>query len=662
MKTSDNKHGNGHTVCTASGNQMVCHISRSQDNTQLPDIDYDKIIDEKAEHVFEVMSRRSAPDELEMIRKAFEFARRAHADQKRKTGKPYILHPIAVASIAAEELLLDANPVIAAFLHDVVEDTPYTIEDIRNEFGDDVAFLVSVVTKKKKVVYQFSKQVDNYRQMLDSVQYDVRALLVKLADRLHNMRTLSSMRPDKQMKIAGETDYFYAPLANRLGLYNVKTELENLSMRFRCQHEYEEIDSLIKRDEEAQHTRLGVFCDEIRATLKAAGIEARVYTEYRKPYSVWRKMKKYGDDFNHLKYRHFTEIVFPDKADVSEKDMALKIYSVLTDRFKEKPGGIVNYIDSPKENGYQSFHVKLLADFGRWQEVHISSERMIRHSKMGCMADGTGQKPGDTSECWLDKFRRVLREIADQGSDGENFIEKVVASFYNDDIMTFTPKGKPVVLPQKSTVLDFAYEVDHRLGENAKYARINGFLSSIKAPLRRGDVVEIFTDPESHPLPDWKEAVVSYKARKAINDYLESLPRAAFSRCHHCDPIPGEDVVGFRSEDGDITLHKRDCPEAISLASQYGDSIVSVNFEASDMLYPVTMVVKAVDRYHLFIDLVDCITNTLHLTMNSFNTATTDSIVTCTISFAVHSYDELQTVMSHIAAIEGVDEVKRNEE
>lgn len=623
------------------------------------DTDYDKIIEERANHVFDVMSQRTSPGEMEMLHKAFELAREAHAPQKRKTGEPYILHPIAVASIAAEELMLDTNPVIAAFLHDVVEDTPYTIDDIRERFGEDVAFLVSVVTKKKKKVYTDSKQVDNYRQMLDSVQYDVRALLVKLADRLHNMRTLSSMRPDKQMKIAGETDYFYAPLANRLGLYNVKTELENLSMRFRCQHEYEEIESLIRRDEQAQSQRLKVFRNEIRDTLRKAGIEACIYTDYRRPYSVWRKMHKYGDDFNHLKYRHYTEIVFPDTYGISEKDMALKIYSVLTDRFKEKPGGIVNYIDSPKENGYQSFHVKLLADFGRWQEVHISSERMIRHSRLGCMADQEGDKGGAARSCWIDKFRDVLRDIASQGKDGTNFIEKVVASFYNDDIMTFTPKGRPVVLPQKSTVLDFAFEVKPELGEHAKYARINGFLSSVKAPLRRGDVVEIFTDPECHPLPDWREAVVSYKARQAISEYLASLPAPEFHRCEHCDPIAGEDVVGFRDADGEITIHKRDCPTAVSLASQFGDSIVSVDFEACDKLYPVTIVVKAVDRYHLFIDLVECITNTLHLTMSSFNTDTTDSIVTCTISFGVHSYSELETVISHISAIEGVDEVKR---
>ncbi len=619
--------------------------------------DYDKIIEQRAQHVFDVMSTRVSSDEVALIRKAFELARKAHASQKRKTGEPYILHPIAVATIAAEELALSSHMVMAAFLHDVVEDTDYTIDDISREFGDDVAFLVNVVTKQKKDKYVDSLQVDNFRQMLNSVQFDIRALLVKLADRLHNMRTLSSMRPDKQMKIAGETDYFYAPLANRLGFYNVKTELENLSFRFRCPHEYDELTTLIARDEAAQRERLKIFTDNIKSTLAEAGLDADVYVEYRKPYSIWRKMHKFGDDFNHLKYRHFTDVVFHCPKGVSEKDMALKYYAVLTDRFKEKPGGITNYIDSPKENGYQSFHVKLLADFGRWQEVHISSDRMLRDSQLGCVAE----RSEDNIQRWIEKFRNILRDLAAQedGDGSGNFIENVVTSFYNDDIMTFTPKGRPVILPQKATVLDFAYEVDSTLGEKAKYARINGFLASVKAQLRRGDVVEIFCDEGSHPLPDWLDSVITYKAKKEITAYLDSLPAPPFKRCHDCSPIPGEEVIGFREPDGSITVHKRDCATAIKLASQWGDSIVSVDYVPDGTLYPVEITIKAVDRYHLFIDLVECISNQLNLAIDAINTSTSDSISTINISFAVHSFDELQSIMRHIANIKGVDEVKR---
>ena len=610
--------------------------------------DYDKIISERAGRVFQIMETRVSASDMDKIREAFNFARVAHASQKRKTGEPYILHPIAVADIAAEELCLDVSSVIAAFLHDVVEDTEYTIEDIRSRFGDDVAFLVSVVTKKKKDRYVDSLQVDNFRQMLDSVQYDIR-------DRLHNMRTLSSMRPDKQMKIAGETDYFYAPLANRLGFYNVKTELENLSFRFRCPHEYEELKTLIARDEEAQRDRLNVFCREIEDTLAAAGLKARVYVEYRHPYSVWRKMHKYGDDFNHLKYRHFTDVVFEASEEMSEKEMALCYYSVLTDHFREKPGGITNYIDSPKENGYQSFHVKLLAHFGRWQEVHISSERMIRDSQLGCVAD----RSEDNIRRWIEKFRKILRDIARNGKDGQNFIEKVVTSFYNDDIMTFTRAGQAVVLPQKATILDFAYEIGREVGENAKYGRLNGFLASVKAPLRRGDVVEVFTDPNVHPSHDWLDSCVTYKAKQAIADYLAGQPQPAYHRCPECNPIPGEEVIGFREEDGSVTVHKRDCPSVIKLASQYGDRIESVAFSSDSTLYPVQITVKAIDRYHLFIDLADCISNQLNLSIDSIQTDTVDNIVTINAAFGVHDYNELQSIMTHVASIHGVDEVKR---
>lgn len=604
------------------------------------------------------MASRSTPEEMDRIRRAFEMAREAHSKQKRKTGEPYILHPIAVAHIAAEELGLDADSVTAAFLHDVVEDNRnYSIDDIKTAFGDDVAFLVRAVTKQKKEKYEMSKQIDNFKQMLTSMQYDIRALLVKLADRLHNMRTLSSMPPDKQMKIAGETDYFYAPLATRLGLYNVKTELENLSLRFRCPHEYHELVSKIETDRQRNSTRLQVFIDEIYSVLTSNGIKCRVYADYRRPYSLWRKMQKYHEDFDHLKYRHFIEIVFKDREGMSEKETVLRIYSLLTDRFKEKPGGISSYIDTPKENGYQSFHMKLLADFGRWQEVHISSERMVRNSQIGCLSD----RSPENLHRWIHKFRDTLREISKnpQQLHGEGFMDSVVASFYNDDIMTFSPQGKPVVLPQKASALDFAYEIHSKLGEHAKYARINGRLAPVETLLHRGDIVEIYPDIKSHPVAEWLDFAVTYKARKAINTYLSRLPKPEYKRCPVCNPIPGEEVIGFKESDGRETVHKRDCKEVIRLATQSGDSIVSVDFkEDESVLYPVNMEIICVDRYHMIIDIVDCITNELNLSIDSINTKTVSSIVTIGLTLGVHSYEELQRIVRHISGIPDVDEVK----
>lgn len=615
---------------------------------------YAKIVEKRAQHVFDVMAARASEEDLRRLKDAFEFAKEAHSTQRRRSGEPYILHPIAVATIAAQEINLDVNSVIAAFLHDVVEDTPHTIEEIQKRFGDDVAFLVRFVTKQKKEKYEMSKQLDNFKQMLNSVQYDIRALLVKLSDRLHNMRTLSSMRTDKQMKIAGETDYFYAPLATRLGLYDVKTELENLSLKFRCPQEYDAIEKRIKQDEAANKQKLTAFIDEISTLLTSNGIKARVFYEYRRPYSLWRKMHKYSEDFDHLKYRHFVDIVFKEEAGVKEKEMVLKIYSLLTDRFKEKPGGISNYIDSPKENGYQSFHLKLLADYGKWEEVHISSERMVRNSKYGCLSD---RSEGNIRR-WINKFRGVLKDIAQHGQDGSNFIENVVASFYNDDIMTFSPQGKPIILPQRATPIDFAYEIHSLLGRHAKYCRINGRLASIKESLHRGDIVEIFTDPECHPEEDWLDHSVSYKARRAITSYLSKRPKAPYHRCEVCKAIPGEEVIGFKIPDGSITVHKRDCPVAIKDATQNGDNIVAVDYRSTDTKYPVELEIICVDRNHMIIDIMDCISNQLCLSVESLNTSSTDFIVNLKLRLGVHDYSELNTIVDAIKNIPDVDEVK----
>ena len=262
------------------------------------------------ESIFEMLAQRVDDKQIQLVRNAYELAAEAHKEQKHKTGEPYITHPIAVARIVAEELELGANPVMAAFLHDVVEDTQYTIENIRERFGEDVAFLVGVVTKQKKEKYDKSKQVDNYRQILASVQYDVRAILVKLADRLHNMRTLASMRPDKQMKIAGETDYFYAPLANRLGLYHVKTELENLSFHYRCPREYELIEGMVEELKLAEEKNLEGFISKVSELLEDNGIKARIGLRYRMPYSIWRKMRSKGCDFHHVDGKHYICIYY----------------------------------------------------------------------------------------------------------------------------------------------------------------------------------------------------------------------------------------------------------------------------------------------------------------------------------------------------------------
>ena len=616
---------------------------------------YEEKIQASVESIFTMLAKRLDEEQMKMVRAAYNFAAMAHKDQKRKTGEPYIIHPIAVARIVAEEMGLGANPVMAAFLHDVIEDCPYTIDDIRERFGDDVAFLVGVVTKQKKTKYDKSKQVDNFRQILSSVQFDVRAILVKLADRLHNMRTLSSMRPDKQMKIASETDYFYAPLANRLGLYNVKTELENLSFRYRCPREYDKLEKQLAELQLAEKDDVDAFVAKAQEILAANDIEARIELRMRSPYSIWRKMQAHGCDFHHVDGKHYLRIIYNADGLHEEKKMSLHIYSVLSDNFKERPCSVVNYINAPKENGYQSFHVKVLNTQGTWEEIHISSERMIRNNRFGCTAERTEENV----KAWLEKFKEVLKDIAFHTNEMD-YMDGVTASFYYDNIIAFTPKGRCIVLPKDATALDFAFEIHTQVGLHAVYARVNGKLSSVKTVLHRGDCVEIGTADDAMPEADWLGHVLTYKAKRSLGSFFANRPVMEYKRCTCCHPLPGDEVIGFKGADGKITLHKRNCPSAIRQASEQGDSIVAVNFEEDDrFLFPVRICIRGVDRHHLLSDVVACVTEKQNLSISKLVTETKDRIVETTVDFEVHSAEELQQAIDSIGEINNVDEVAR---
>ena len=616
---------------------------------------YEEKIQASVESIFAMLAKRLDEEQMKMVRAAYNFAAVAHKDQKRKTGETYIIHPIAVARIVAEEMGLGANPVMAAFLHDVIEDCPYTIDDIRERFGDDVAFLVGVVTKQKKAKYDKSKQVDNFRQILSSVQFDVRAILVKLADRLHNMRTLSSMRPDKQMKIASETDYFYAPLANRLGLYNVKTELENLSFRYRCPREYDKLEKQLAELQLAEKDDVDAFVAKAQEILAANDIEARIELRMRSPYSIWRKMQAHGCDFHHVDGKHYLRIIYNADGLHEEKKMSLHIYSVLSDNFKERPCSVVNYINAPKENGYQSFHVKVLNTQGTWEEIHISSERMIRNNRFGCTAERTEENV----KAWLEKFKAVLKDIAYHTNEMD-YMDGVTASFYYDNIIAFTPKGRCIVLPKDATALDFAFEIHTQVGLHAVYARVNGKLSSVKTVLHRGDCVEIGTADDAMPEADWLGHVLTYKAKRSLGSFFANRPVMEYKRCTCCHPLPGDEVIGFKGADGKITLHKRNCPSAIRQASEQGDSIVAVNFEEDDrFLFPVRICIRGVDRHHLLSDVVACVTEKQNLSISKLVTETKDRIVETTVDFEVHSAEELQQAIDSIGEINNVDEVAR---
>lgn len=648
-------------------------------------MDYEPIVSNLAQQVFDALAPRITPEDMERVRKAYLLAKEAHAPQKRKSGEPYILHPIAVALIVAKELQLDANTVITAFLHDVVEDTPYTVEDIRQRFGNDVAGLVNVVTKQKKATYQTTKQVDNYQQILASMHYDIRAVMVKISDRLHNMRTLQSMRPDKQMKIAGETDCFYAPLANRLGLFEVKSDLENLSFKYRCELEYGDIERWLQQDEADNRERLQRFCKNVKGTLKDHGIQCNVETFWRRPYSIWRRMKQQDVDFWHLPNRYYVRITFWDDTlddPLTEKETCLKIYNLLTRDFRERPGSFINQIEQPKENSYQCLRLMLLSEEGVWEDVQICSEAMVKASLVGCINE-IGSNIGN----WVKRFRKVLEDIVSQGNEAF-FLEHISSSLYYDDITVFSPSGESLILPKDSTVIDYAFKHGDEVGAHAHYAYVNGILCSVKTVLHGGDCVKLITSPDAKPRKDWIDHCQTYLAKRYLRLFLieRRLIRGGVCRCPICKPLPGGEVIGIRmqgihphtSEYENITLHRRSCSEAIRMASKFGDNVVSVNYADNagappievhsptsitinriGFTYPITLAITGVDRHRLLMDLTSEIADRLHLNMDSLCISTKDCIVDCKVTIMVHDVKEMVSAIAHINQIPGIESVRQ---
>lgn len=648
-------------------------------------MDYEPIVSNLAQQVFDALAPRITPEDMERVRKAYLLAKEAHAPQKRKSGEPYILHPIAVALIVAKELQLDANTVITAFLHDVVEDTPYTVEDIRQRFGNDVAGLVNVVTKQKKETYQTTKQVDNYQQILASLHYDIRAVMVKISDRLHNMRTLQSMRPDKQMKIAGETDCFYAPLANRLGLFEVKSDLENLSFKYRCELEYGDIERWLQQDEADNRERLQRFCKNVKGTLKDHGIQCNVETFWRRPYSIWRRMKQQDVDFWHLPNRYYVRITFWDDTlddPLTEKETCLKIYNLLTRDFRERPGSFINQIEQPKENSYQCLRLMLLSEEGVWEDVQICSEAMVKASQVGCINE-IGSNIGN----WVKRFRKVLEDIVSQGNEAF-FLEHISSSLYYDDITVFSPSGESFILPKESTVIDYAFKQGDEVGAHAHYAYVNDILCSVKTVLHGGDCVKLITSPDAKPRKDWIDHCQTYLAKRYLRLFLidRRLIRGGVCRCPICKPLPGGEVIGIRmqgihphtSEYENITLHRRSCPEAIRMASKFGDNVVSVNYADNagappievhsptsitinriGFTYPITLAITGVDRHRLLMDLTSEIADRLHLNMDSLCISTKDCIVDCKVTIMIHDVKEMVSAIAHINQIPGIESVRQ---
>ncbi len=461
-----------------------------------------------------------------LIRKAFDIALDAHKDQRRKTGEPYIYHPIAVAKIVATEIGLGATSIACALLHDVIEDSDYTYEDLKKIFGEKIAEIVNGLTKISIMNHQnISVQSENYRKLLLTLSEDFRVILIKIADRLHNMRTLESMAPDKQKKIASETVYIYAPMAHRLGLYNIKSELEDLSLKYNNSEVFNEITQKLELAKENRERYIEEFKAEVSERLTDEGLNVTIKGRAKAISSIYRKMLKQGVTFEEVFDNYAIRIIYKSDAK-NEKFLAWKIYSIVTDVYHSNPSRMRDWITQPRSTGYESLHLTVLGPDKKWIEVQIRSDRMDDIAEKGVAAhykykEGYKQSSDDRNfEKWVTEIRDVLEQ--QQNLTTSELLDNIKLNLYSKEVFVFTPKGEIKILPTGATALDFAFSVHSDLGMKCLGAKINGKLVPISYVLQNGDQVDILSSQNQKPKFDWLDFVVTSKAKSKIKGYLNS--------------------------------------------------------------------------------------------------------------------------------------------
>lgn len=477
-----------------------------------------RIIQDKFDDLMRVCQKNIRKSGLEQIQKAFEFANQAHAGVRRKSGEPYIIHPIAVAHITVTEIGLGTKSVLAALLHDIVEDTDYTLEDIARMFGPKVASIVDGLTKLSGSFD--SSQAENFKKMLLTLSGDVRVILIKLADRLHNMQTLDSMPRRKQLKIAGETLYMYAPLAHRLGLYSIKTELEDLALKYEHPEAYEKIKLQLHDKEKHRRYLVEEFVAPIQQRLELEDISCTISSRPKSIYSIWNKMHKKGVSFDEIYDILAVRIVFNPKENIAEKRQSFDILSLITDYYKPKPDRIRDWITMPKANGYESLHVTVMGPRGKWVEVQIRTRRMDEIAEKGFAAHykykGAEKQSTDSElDRWLERIREMLQNPE---SNALEFLDQFKLNLFASEIVVFSPKGHMITLPKGATVLDFAYEIHTELGDKCIGGKINHKLVSPAHELKTGDQIEIITSDKQKPTQTWLDFVVTAKAKNKIKN------------------------------------------------------------------------------------------------------------------------------------------------
>ena len=462
---------------------------------------------------------------VDIITKAFNFARQAHKGVRRLSGEPYIMHPIAVAQIACEEMGLGSTSICAALLHDVVEDTDYSVEDIENIFGSKIAMIVDGLTKISGGIFgdKASAQAENFKKLLLTMSDDIRVILIKICDRLHNMRTLASQAPNKQYKIAGETMYIYAPLANRLGLNKIKTELEDLSFKYEHPEEYKDITNKLSMSEEQRQKLFKDFTTPIRAALDSLGIQYEIKARVKSPYSIWNKMQNKHVSFDEIYDILAVRIIFTPKERANEINECFNIYVAISRIYKSHPDRLRDWLNHPKANGYQALHVTLMSKQGKWIEVQIRSDRMDEIAEQGFAAHWKYKEGNDGHEDdgelndWLSTIKEILD---DPQPDAMDFLDAIKLNLFASEIFVFTPKGEVKTMPANCTVLDFAFQIHTFLGSHCIGAKVNHKLVPLSHKLNSGDQVEVLTSKSQHVQPDWINFVSTAKAKAKIQAIL----------------------------------------------------------------------------------------------------------------------------------------------
>ena len=723
-----------------------------------------KEIAQQYKELLRISYQTLSEDDKKLIRQAFDIAVDAHKDQRRKSGEAYIFHPIAVAKIVASEIGLDATCIAAALLHDVVEDTSYTLEDIESMFGQTVAKIVKGLTKISTLQHDkdVSLQAENFRKMLLTLNDDVRVIIIKIADRLHNMQTMDSMRTDKQEKIASETLYIYAPLAHRIGLYNIKTELEDLGLKYTESEAYNEILQKIRESKEEQDKYISEFTKVIENSLDQEEINYTIKGRPKSIYSIRRKMKNQNVSFDEVYDKFAVRIIYKTNPS-NEKFLAWKIYSIVTDHFRPNPTRLRDWISSPKSTGYEALHITVMGPKGRWVEVQIRSERMNEIAEKGYAAHYKYKQGNqeDGLEEWVNKLQEALENSEVSAVD---FVEQFKLNLYSKEIFVFTPQGDLKSLPKGATPMDFAFSIHTEIGLRTRGARVNGKLVPLSTELNSGDQVEIITSEKAKPNSNWLDYATTARARakiksslkeekkniaedgkailarklraqkipfneKTINELVvffklktsldlfyrvgvgtidnQKLKEYAASRSNAlvsffknkirkpdpvssdldkdeitakydqlafgrdeevldyklancCNPIPGDSVFGFITVSEGIKVHKKDCPNAIQLQSNFAYRIIQAKWkDSSQEEFKAVIKLTGIDNLGLVNDVTREISNNMHVNIRNINFDSTDGIFTGRITVIVNNNSILKKLMEHLKKINGIDKVSR---